>query len=359
MNIKEIADQQMPSITEWMEKIDFSNLAVFRDEDNNKRDRLEILNKILGIKYDKPEKMTARDIVDRTAVFFDILKRKGNQKCALRLVPLQPGLPKLRVRGKTLKENLLWFNSLDINPDDYKAEAIPHNDDTLFSAIFIVTDSGVWGEIAKGAHWQLTQGFYEEPPTIFYFDFANWLYSKNNAEIKKLTMEALRFLLVSADKHTLLREKLQAEFTSQGYLKGYFEFVVWPDNGISFIDYNRVLYKMFNNNFSSIFPKTKADIDGIGASPGRARGPARLVAKAEGAEFNDGEVLVCEMTTVDYVPLMKKAAAIVCEQGGLLSHAAIVARELKKPCVVRVKDAMKKIRDGDIIDVDGDTGRLA
>ena len=91
----------MPSITEWMEKINLPNLDEFRQEDNNKRDRLEILYKILNLVYDRPEKMMASDIVNQTDKFKDILNRKGDEKCALRLVPTISGLPKLRIRGKT------------------------------------------------------------------------------------------------------------------------------------------------------------------------------------------------------------------------------------------------------------------
>ena len=73
-------------------------------------------------------------------------------------------------------------------------------------------------------------------------------------------------------------------------------------------------------------------------------------------EFNEGDILVALMTRPEYVPLMKKAAAIVTDGGGVLSHAAIVARELKKPCVIGTDTATKFLKDGDMVEVDAENG---
>ena len=62
------------------------------------------------------------------------------------------------------------------------------------------------------------------------------------------------------------------------------------------------------------------------------------------------------MTTPDLVGLMKKSIAIITDKGGILSHAAIIARELGKPCVVDTGDATMKLRDGQIVEVDGAKG---
>ena len=63
-----------------------------------------------------------------------------------------------------------------------------------------------------------------------------------------------------------------------------------------------------------------------------------------------------EMTTPDFVPAMKKAAAIVTEQGGITSHAAIVSRELGVPCVIGTKIATRVLKDGDLVEVDANKG---
>jgi pyruvate,water dikinase len=70
----------------------------------------------------------------------------------------------------------------------------------------------------------------------------------------------------------------------------------------------------------------------------------------------EGEILVVPMTTPDYLPAMQKAAAFVTDEGGVICHAAIVAREMKKPCVIGTKKATTVFHNGDIVEVDGFTG---
>jgi len=80
-----------------------------------------------------------------------------------------------------------------------------------------------------------------------------------------------------------------------------------------------------------LVPSTRPHGHPLPASPGIAVGPARLVDDTNYADLREGEVLVAKITEVDYVPSMRKAVAVVTEEGGLLSHAAIVARELAYP----------------------------
>ena len=62
------------------------------------------------------------------------------------------------------------------------------------------------------------------------------------------------------------------------------------------------------------------------------------------------------MTRPEFIPLIRKAAAIVTDAGGILCHAAIVAREMKKPCIVGTKVATKAFKDGDLVEVDANKG---
>lgn len=100
-------------------------------------------------------------------------------------------------------------------------------------------------------------------------------------------------------------------------------------------------------------------LKGDPASPGIAIGPARIIKTAhEIGKVEKGEVLVAPQTNPDYVPAMKKAIAIVTERGGRTSHAAIVSRELGIPAVVGAEDAIKKIKNGLVITVNGTTGDI-
>jgi pyruvate,water dikinase len=98
-------------------------------------------------------------------------------------------------------------------------------------------------------------------------------------------------------------------------------------------------------------------VHGLGAAPGEASGPVRVIAALEMAgDLEDGEVLVTHMTAPDWVPLMRRAAAIVTDSGGMTCHAAIVSRELGIPCVVGTSEATKVLRDGEIVTVDAGAG---
>lgn len=100
-------------------------------------------------------------------------------------------------------------------------------------------------------------------------------------------------------------------------------------------------------------------ISGLGASPGIASGIVRIVKnESELESVRDGDVLVTEMTNPDMVVTMQRAAAIVTDEGGVTSHAAIVSREMGIPAVVGTGDATKKLKDGDVITVNGNLGKV-
>jgi len=100
-------------------------------------------------------------------------------------------------------------------------------------------------------------------------------------------------------------------------------------------------------------------LSGVAASPGIASGPVKIIANASQIDrVYEGDILVAEKTTPDFVPAMKRAAAIVTNRGGRTAHAAIVSRELGIPCVVGAEQATTTLASGKIITVDGSHGRI-
>jgi phosphohistidine swiveling domain-containing protein len=100
-------------------------------------------------------------------------------------------------------------------------------------------------------------------------------------------------------------------------------------------------------------------ISGQIAFPGKVWGRAKVVFyKNDLAKLKKGDILVSPMTEVDFVPYFKKVSAIVTDEGGLTSHAAIVAREMKKPCIIGTKIATKVLHDGDLVEVDATKGEV-
>jgi pyruvate,water dikinase len=98
---------------------------------------------------------------------------------------------------------------------------------------------------------------------------------------------------------------------------------------------------------------------GIAASPGVGIGKAKVVLGLEEIEkIEKGDVLITKMTSPDWVPIMKKSAAIVTDEGGSTCHASIVSRELGIPCVVGTENGSSNIKDGATVTVDGYEGKV-
>jgi pyruvate, water dikinase len=100
-------------------------------------------------------------------------------------------------------------------------------------------------------------------------------------------------------------------------------------------------------------------IRGLPAAPGSASGRVRVLrTPEEGNRLLNDEILVAPMTNPDWLPAIRRAAALVTETGGMTCHAAIVARELRVPCVVGARDATSILRDGQTVTVDGARGNV-
>jgi len=99
------------------------------------------------------------------------------------------------------------------------------------------------------------------------------------------------------------------------------------------------------------------ELRGTPASLGLVRGPVRVVHTVGDLErVEEGDVLVAPQTNQNYIPAMRRAIAIVTDEGGITCHAAIVSRELGVPCVIGVKTATKILVDGEIVEVDATNG---
>ena len=96
--------------------------------------------------------------------------------------------------------------------------------------------------------------------------------------------------------------------------------------------------------------------EGLGAGGGVAEGRARVVTDPATADLDDGDILVCEATDPSWVSLFLVAGGVVTDLGGMLSHGAIVAREMGLPCVVGTKVGSGTVLDGQRIRVNGDAG---
>ncbi len=150
----------------------------------------------------------------------------------------------------------------------------------------------------------------------------------------------------------VLKEKISKE-----ELQRRFEYcmVLWTTKGYEVItDIKRIveLDRIGTGKLSK-----PGELRGFTACLGTATGTVRIVESAE--ELNkvqDGDILVAVMTRPDYLPAMKRAAAFITDEGGITCHAAIVARELQKPCIIGTKVATKTLKDGDVVSVRANHG---
>jgi len=116
--------------------------------------------------------------------------------------------------------------------------------------------------------------------------------------------------------------------------------------------------KIFEN-YKVKFEENQQEIMGQVACQGIVKGRVRIIFNThQKVKFEEGEVLVTGMTSPDFVPLMRKASAIVTDLGGITCHFAIISREFNKPCIVGTLNATRLLRNGDLVEVDANCGRV-
>lgn len=142
----------------------------------------------------------------------------------------------------------------------------------------------------------------------------------------------------------LLRARRQKNFTA-GTPQGYIVYAGTEEK--KYLDDSQ-----FHQSYTGV-----TMIKGVTACAGYARGIVRVIRNAHNAgAFNRGDILVTNQTTPEFIPIMKKAGAVVTEQGGITAHAAIISRELNIPCIIGTKIATKVFKTGDGVEVDATEG---
>lgn len=141
----------------------------------------------------------------------------------------------------------------------------------------------------------------------------------------------------------------------KGYKKGLREFIIFNNEFIS----DKEIIKNFKKTLATedIKVKNKKIIKGFTAYVGMIKGIAKIViSRKDYKKIKKDDILIAININPDYLSIIKKVAAIVADEGGLLCHAAIVARELKIPCIIGTKIATKVLKDGDLVEVDANKG---
>ncbi len=180
--------------------------------------------------------------------------------------------------------------------------------------------------------------------------------SGGNKEIVKLREEKSKHQVLKDDEIIKLSEI--AKQLEEHYQKPQdIEFAI--ENNEIFIVQTRPVTTMEGRIESVQEIKGEAILTGFAASPGIASGKIKIIKDLSDLDkIIKGDVLVTKMTNPDMVVTMQKSAAIVTDEGGLTAHAAIVSREMGIPCVVGTQEATTKLKEGEIITVNGSTGKV-
>ena len=170
-------------------------------------------------------------------------------------------------------------------------------------------------------------------------------------DIKYLVLEEIEDALLNNKKekyHKITQQRLEAccYRVKKGEIKVY--------QG----EEAKTMFNEIKNKEEKNKPKQKiTQLKGMIAYKGKVQGRVRIVlVESDVKKVEIGDILVSSATNPDLIVGMKKAAAFVTDSGGIISHAAIVSREMKKPCVVGTREATHLLKDGDLVEVDADNG---
>jgi phosphohistidine swiveling domain-containing protein len=138
--------------------------------------------------------------------------------------------------------------------------------------------------------------------------------------------------------------------TKNGY--GYF---IGPEHSV--LATGDDIEKLYNACFPDAKNEDVKELKGQVAFKGKVQAKARVIVDRRNAhELKEGEILVTTMTSPEFVPAMKISAGIITNEGGVLCHAAIMSRELRRPCVIGTKIATDVIKTGDVVELDAEEG---
>ena len=204
----------------------------------------------------------------------------------------------------------------------------------------------------------------------FTIDFKKEVFTKSHFLLQRLQDEiasrlrfsrtAVRYMLPPEVKTALLSKPnaLPADFTNERFEAREFNCIYHVAGKKRTLyegaDVERVLER---EGFSARKDVGVVEVKGLCACAGTAIGPAKIITSAaELSKLENGDVLVTYQTTPDFVRAMKRASAIVTNEGGITCHAAIVSRELGIPCVIGTRIATQVFKDGDVLQVKASHG---
>ena len=188
---------------------------------------------------------------------------------------------------------------------------------------------------------------------------SNAIYDKLIHELSRrsgIGAELLKSITLDEYKKVLLKSEKSLEPRLRKRMQNFAIYIDVAGNSHFFIE-NRKKVRAIMKKIIDSLQKHKGEIKGTSASLGLARGKVKIVLdERHFGKMKKGDVLVAQMTRPEYLPVMKLASAIITDEGGITSHAAIVSRELKIPCVIGTQTATTSLKDGTHVEVNANEG---
>ena len=208
-------------------------------------------------------------------------------------------------------------------------------------------------ETAKGMVY--TKGARKD--SMFYGYYCQDFMNKEIARRKYLSIDQVRNIYFWELKDVLLKDKNISNELNQRL--NYHIYLSKKNQANIYIgEKARIFIKSIRLRKESVNEDTK-ELLGACAAPGKTRGVVHIVNVSEDMkDFKEHNILVSISTSPDLMPAIKKSNAIITDIGGMTCHAAIISRELGKPCIIGTRIATKVLKNGDLVDVDATHGRV-
>ncbi|MFB6226183.1 MAG: PEP-utilizing enzyme [Candidatus Paceibacteria bacterium] len=209
----------------------------------------------------------------------------------------------------------------------------------------------------------------DKNPLYFFQKLTYWREHRKEVNLKGIHL--LHYILSALEERTdinyeylaylkhkevrsLLEGNIDLKLLKRRLKKGFF--VVVTKKETKYLSGERAIE--LKNSFNNLLKEQQGDtINGTPACSGNASGRVRVVmSQDQFNDFKEGEILVTGMTRPEFVPIMKKSAAIVTDEGGITSHAAIVSREINTPCIIGTQNATEVLEDGGKVKVNANEG---
>ncbi len=350
------------ALGDWLRHGRAVRTAEVSAEDQTKADRLAALNNLIGLPIVPTTVFTAEEVDKPSPSFLEFSGLARDRRFALRLRKPDGTGTLARNRGLSVEALTAWARTVRKVDSQCLYQFEPHVDADM-STILVLNDQGAALEAVPGSLAQLSKGIYDVASAYIRQGTPDSLAEHApTATMQQFLADVLAAIRIP-DARTAALLETSGFRTRGGRLTGYFE-VIRSGANIYFADYNRVLGDLY----AIVEPEAgragtmsgKVLARGRVGSPGNVTGIARVVygTQPAGGEFVHGEILVCQYTAPELAPLMAVAAGVVTEIGGVLSHAAVLCRELGIPSIVGAKGTMSQIHTGDHIVVDAYSGEV-